>query len=79
MTKVIPMTRDAIARACGELPDWKIVAIERSGGHFEDLEVALAYAAAESDVMGEERRPLNGPALEIYRVLMADSPEWEDD
>ena len=73
-----PLTYDAIVRRCGRIADWKIAAIENSGGTFEELEVALAWAAGESDIMGEERKPLTGAALRIYEVLMSDAEEWED-
>jgi hypothetical protein len=74
-----PLTYDAITRRCGHIPDWKIASIEKTGGTFEDLEIALAWAAGESDVMGEERKPLTGPALRLYQILMADQEEWEED
>ena len=70
---------DAIVRMCGELPDWKIAAIERSGASLRDLEVALAWASDESDVMGEARLPLTGKALAVYEILMADEDEEEFD
>lgn len=73
-----PLTYDAITRCCGELPAWQIAAIERTGGSYADLEVALAWASGESDVMGEERQPLTGDALRIYEILTADQDEWDD-
>lgn len=79
MNESIPLTWDAISRACMDLPDSKIVAIERTGGNFEDLEIALAWASAESDVMGEERLSLHGKAQEIYEILVSDEAEWGED
>ena len=61
---------ESITRLCGELPDWKIVEIERSGASLKDLEIALAWAADESDVMGEARLPLQGTARRVYEILM---------
>lgn len=70
---------DAITRACGRLPDWKIFEIEKSGASLRDLELALAWAADESDVMGEARLPLTGNALRVYEILMAgEEPEDRD-
>lgn len=62
---------DTITRMCGRLPDWKILAIEKSGASLRDLEVALAWAADESDVMGDARLPLTGTSLAVYEILMA--------
>jgi hypothetical protein len=44
----------------------------------EELEVALAWAAGESDVMGKERHPLSGKTAELYDILMADE-EWDEE
>ena len=62
---------NSITKMCGQLPDWKILAIEKSGASLRDLEVALAWAADESDVMGEARLPLTGTALAVYEILTA--------
>lgn len=72
-----PLTYQVISRRCGTLPTWQVAAIEKTGGSIADLEIALAWAEGESDVMGEERRPLAGQALRIYEILMADSDEWD--
>jgi hypothetical protein len=74
----VPLTHDAIVRGCGPLPDWKIASIERTGGSWEDLEIALAFAAGEDDVMGEARLPLTGKAQSIYEILMAGELENDD-
>lgn len=67
---------ESIVTLCGQLPDWKILAIEKSGASLRDLEVALAWAADESDVMGDARLPLTGTALAVYEILMAgEEPE----
>jgi len=73
-----PLTYDVINRRCGTLHPWQIAAIEKTGGSFADLEIALAWAEGENDVMGEERRPLAGQALRIYEILMADRDEWDE-
>ena len=62
----------AITQACGELPDWKILEIEKAGASLRDLGIALAWAADESDVMGDARIPLSGKAQKVYEILMAD-------
>lgn len=72
------LTRDAIIQACGVLSDQKVAAIEQTGGSLEDLEVALAWSAGESDVMGEERKPLHGTARRLYEILMEGEQEWDE-
>lgn len=68
-----------IKQRCGDIDDWKIAAIEASGASIADLEAALAWAAGESDVMGEERRPLEANAARLYDILTADQPDWDED
>lgn len=69
---------DAIMRLCGQLPDWKIIEIEKSGATLRDLEVALAWAADESDVMGKARIPLGGTAQRVYEILMTGEQDAPD-
>lgn len=64
--------KDRIARLYGQLPDWKFLAIEECGASLHDLEVALAWANDEDDVMGEARIPLVGKARQVYDILLAD-------
>lgn len=61
-----------VRRLCGDVVDWKINAIPGTGASYEDLEAAIAWAAGEDDVMGEERRPLTGAATQVYDILAAD-------
>jgi hypothetical protein len=45
----------------------------------EDLEIAAAYFAGMTDVMGEERKPLSGVAARVYEIVSRDEdfPEEE--
>jgi hypothetical protein len=45
---------------------------------YEEFEIALAYAQGESDVMGEERHPLEGKAKQVYDILTA-AEAWQDE
>ncbi|MCG8695756.1 MAG: hypothetical protein MI806_31475 [Minwuiales bacterium] len=74
------ITREEIAHTVGEISDAKIVAIISSGASLKELEEAVAWASAESDVMGELERPLAGPAARVYDILTAEEePEEERD
>jgi hypothetical protein len=44
-----------------------------------ELEVAAAYAAGMTDVMGEERTPLSGNAARIYEIVNRAEALEEDD
>jgi hypothetical protein len=45
----------------------------------EELEVAMAYLADMTDVMGEERQPLSGNAAEIYEIVTRDETYQEEE
>ncbi len=62
----------------GPMPDARVAAILATGATVEQLEEAAAWAAGESDVMGELRRPVIGPVAEVYDILTADEALAED-
>ena len=66
------LSHDDVMRLCGDVVDSKVQAIIATGGTISDLEVALAWAAGEGDVMEEEGKPLEGAAAAIYDILTRD-------
>lgn len=50
-----PLAYEDVRRLCGDITDEKAAAILAAGGSLEDLETAVAWAAGESDTMGEAR------------------------
>ncbi len=73
-----PIGRDDVAHMCGDIPDWKVAAILKSGASVEELELAMAWAYGESDVAGKERLPLKGRAAQLYEILLGDREQWEE-
>ena len=67
-----PLTREDVAHMCGDIPDWKIAAIEKSSANAQELALALAWTYGESDVSGEARLPLTGLAAQVYEILVGD-------
>ncbi len=43
-----------------------------------EFHIALAWALGESDVMGEERKALDGKVRQIYEILAADEVSLAD-
>ena len=62
----------------GPMPDARIAAILATGATVEELEEAAAWAAGESDVMGDMRRPVVGPVAAVYEILTAEEALAED-
>lgn len=74
-----PLSGDEVRHFCGDIADWKVSAILAVGASVEEIETAVAWAAGEDDVMGEERRPLSGSAAAVYDVLVADEEFGAED
>ena len=66
------LTRRDVVNALGDEEDAAVTAILALSPTYAEFHTALAWALGESDVMGEERRPLDGKAREIYEILTAD-------
>jgi tRNA A58 N-methylase Trm61 len=72
------LTPKAIRQIVGDLDDAKVTAIFETGANAGQLEEALAWAADESDVMGELERPLQGVVARLYDILMTGEELQED-
>jgi hypothetical protein len=62
----------------GDLDDMKIAAIVAEQPTMGELEEAAAWAAGESDMIGELERPLEGVIARVYEIITSDR-ELEDD
>lgn len=66
------VTAEDVIEIVGPLTDARIMAIVATGATVEQLEEAVAWAAGESDAMGELERPASGPVAAIYDILTAE-------
>jgi hypothetical protein len=69
-----PLTVEGVRELCGDVLDWKVSAILALRPTEADLAVAVGWAN-QQDELGQEDRPLEGVAAQVYEVLTAD----EDD
>ena len=67
-----PLTHTQIAEIAGEIDDIKAARIIESGATTEDLEEAVAWAAGESDIMGDMRLRANAVVHTVYDILTAE-------
>jgi len=68
-----------IVEILGPLTDARMTAILATGATVSQIEQAAAWAAGESDVMGQLRRPASGPVAAVYEILTADEYFLEDE
>ena len=66
------VTHDILLELLPDLVDEKSAAILRSGAELHEVEEAIAWAAGQSGVMGELRRPLSGRVAVVYDILTSD-------
>jgi len=73
------MKHDDVVQLVGDLEDAKVVEILAISPTLEELKEAVAWAEAESDVMGELEKSLSGPAARVYEILMTRKDFGEDE
>ncbi len=60
-----------VRELCGDVLDWKVAAILDLHPTPGDIAAAVAWAGGEDD-LGQEGRPLEGVAAQVYDVRTAD-------
>lgn len=73
-----PLTYDEVAAMTGRLDEAIVAAIIDTGATRGEVLEALAWAAQESDIMGEERNPLSGVVERVYALIVGDDEFPED-
>ena len=72
-------THSDFLRMFGTIDDHRALESIGSEPSFDELEVAMAYLADMTDVMGEERQPLFRNAAEIYEIVIRDESFEEEE
>ncbi len=67
-----PPSYEELVHLVGQLEPARLAEIEKIQATIEEIEEAVAYAAGEDDIMGEERIPLIGRAAEVYEIITSD-------
>ena len=74
-----PASLAEIRALVGDIEAAKLEAILATGATAAEVEQALAWAADETDVMGDLQRPLSGPVAAVYDVLASELPSADDE
>ena len=72
-------THDDLRRLCGDVADWKLIAIVETGASLEDIEEAVEWVSGADDVMGEARKQLSGRVADVFAILVTDGELVEED
>jgi hypothetical protein len=73
-----PLDAEAVRQLCGDVSDETLIAILATGATVAELESAVAWLEGESETMGEEARPLEGAAAQVYDLLIEEKPPAEE-
>jgi hypothetical protein len=71
--------REMVLAIAGPLDDAILARVLAMEATPEELLEAAAWAAQESDVMGEERKPMTARVAQLYDLITAEEPEREDE
>jgi hypothetical protein len=74
-----PAKLHEIVAMLGDIEAAKAEAILAAGASVAQIEEAQAWAAGESDVMGDLERPLNGTVAAVFEILSAEEPPEDRD
>lgn len=69
-----PASLHEIRAIVGDIEAAKLEAILTTRASAAEIEQALAWAAGETDVVGDLERPLTGPVAEVYEILASELP-----
>jgi hypothetical protein len=71
-------TASDVKAILGPMSDTRMTAILAVGATIQEIEAAAAWAAGESDVMGQLRRPVSGPVAKVYDIISAVEERYDD-
>jgi hypothetical protein len=74
-----PAKLHEITELLGDIEAAKMEAILATGATLAEIEEAEAWAAGESDVLGDLERRLSGSVAAVYEILRTEEPRDERD
>lgn len=69
-----PAKLHEITELLGDIEAAKMEAILATGATLAQIEEAEAWAAGESDILGDLERPLSGAVAAVYEILRTEEP-----
>lgn len=76
MTK---LTREDVLEIVGRISDGRIAEIIATGATPAEVTEAFAWLTEDEYLGGDLQKPLSGRVEQVYEILRADEPEWEED
>jgi hypothetical protein len=73
------VTHDQVIEIVGRINDTRIAEIIATGATAAQVTEAFAWLSEDEYLGGELEKPLSGVVQQVYDILRADEPEWEED
>ena len=73
------VTHDQVLEIVGRINDPRIAEIIATGATPAQVTEAFAWLSEDEYLGGELEKPLSGVVQQVYDILRADEPEWEED
>lgn len=73
------VTRDEIIEIVGRINDFRIAEIIATGATAAEVTEAFTWLSGDEHLGGDLERPLSGTVAQIYEILRADEPDWDED
>lgn len=73
------VTRDEVIEIVGRINDVRVAEIIATGATAAEVTEAFAWLSADEHLAGDLAKPLAGVVAQVYEILRADEPDWEED
>jgi hypothetical protein len=73
-----PLDAETVRQLCGDVSDETVIAILATGATVAEFEAAVAWLRGQSETMGEAPHALEGPAAQVYDLLIEEEPSVEE-
>jgi len=73
------VTREEIIDIVGRINDFRIAEIIATGATAAEVMEAFTWMTADEHLAGDLGKPLSGTVAQVYDILRADEPDWEED
>ena len=73
------VTRDEVVDIVGRINDFRIAEIIATGATAAEVTEAFAWLTEDEHLGGDLERPLSGVVAQVYEILRADEPDWEEE
>jgi len=76
MSRVTP---EEVREIVGRISDFRIAEIIATGATAAEVLEAFTWLTEDEHLGGDLQRPLTGTVAQVYEILRADEPDWEED